>query len=63
MEFNQEDLNKILQLRNYLIETHTKCRDYKNNKNAIMRDIDHVQSLERTIKEIDNFLKKYVTFN
>ena len=63
MKFEQEDLNKILQLRSYLIETHARCRDYKNNKNAIMRESDHVESLEQTIKEIDDFLKKYVTFS
>ena len=63
MKFEQEDLIKILQLRSYLIETHARCRDYKSNKNAIMREADHVESLEQTIKEIDGFLRKYVTFS
>jgi len=63
MDFSRKDLNKILALRNFLIDSHKSCRDYKNNKNAIMREIEHVQVLEKSIKGIDDFLKKYVEFD
>ena len=62
MEINNEDLKKVIEARQYLIEAHSKCKDYKNNKNAIMREIDHVAVLESSIKKIDAFLTKYVQF-
>lgn len=63
MEFSQEDLNKLLKLREFLIKEHTKKRDYKNNQNAIMKEVDHVLIVEKSIKGLDDFLAKYVKFN
>lgn len=63
MDFSKEDLQKILDLRKDLVITHEKLRDYKSNKNAIMREIDHVAVLEESIRKLDNFLSKYVLFN
>ena len=51
MEINNEDLKKVIEARQYLIAAHLKCKDYKNNKNAIMREIDHVAVLESSIKK------------
>jgi len=62
MEFNQEEIKKIIRIRSFLIESHKKHKDYRSNKNAIMREVDHVQVVEKTIKELDEFLKKYVEF-
>lgn len=62
-EINKEDLQKILKLREFLIGKYLKCKDYKNNKNAIMREIDHAEVLNESIKQIDDFLKKYVQFS
>tara|TARA_B100000035_G_C20880083_1_gene500158 strand:- start:299 stop:490 length:192 start_codon:yes stop_codon:yes gene_type:complete len=63
MDFSKEDLQKILDLRKDLVITHEKLRDYKSNKNAIMREIDHVAVLEESIRKLDNFLSKYVLFS
>ena len=63
MDFKHEDLSKVLEVRQQLIAAHSKCKDYKNNKNAIMREIDHVAVLESSIKKIDDFLAKYVKFD
>ncbi len=62
MEINNEDLKKVIEVRQHLIDAHGRCKDYKNNKNAIMREIDHVAVLESSIKKIDAFLTKYVQF-
>lgn len=63
MELKREDLNKILKVRAFLIESFGKCKDCRLNKNAIMREIDHVEVLQKSIVEIDDFLKKYVEFD
>ena len=63
MEINNEDLQKVLNLRQFMITQFLKCKDYKNNKNAIMREIDHAEVLNESIKQIDEFLKKYVQFS
>ena len=57
------DIEKIVHLRMMLINEFTKLKDYRSNKNAIMREIDHVQLLERTIKLIDKILEGHVTFS
>jgi hypothetical protein len=62
MEIKTEDLEKILKARENLIKEHSRYRDYKNNKNAIMKEADHILLIESTIKRIDEFLEKYVEF-
>lgn len=62
MEFNKEDLEKILEIRKSLVLAHEGKKDYISNKSAIMKESDHIVLLERTIKKIDNFLAKYVQF-
>lgn len=62
MEFNKEDLEKILEIRKSLVLAHEGKKDYISNKSAIMKESDHIVLLERTIKKIDNFLSKYVQF-
>tara|TARA_Y100000992_G_scaffold259328_1_gene193826 strand:- start:2804 stop:2995 length:192 start_codon:yes stop_codon:yes gene_type:complete len=62
MEINQEDLNKLLELRKSLVLEFESFQAYKSDKNAIMKEIDHVYFVGRTIKRIDEFLSKYVQF-
>ena len=62
MEMNQDDLNKILAIRKDLVLEFEKFKSYKSDKNAIMKEFDHILLLEKTIKKIDAFLVKYVEF-
>ena len=63
MELSKEDLQKILELRKSLVLQFERCRDYKSNKNALMKEIDHIQIIGQTIKDLDDFLSKYVQFS
>ena len=62
MEIEKVDLERIIRIRESLIKEHSRYRDYKNNKNAIMKEADHITLIESTIKRMDEFLKKYVEF-
>ena len=63
MELKQEDLNKLLELRKSLVLEFEKYRAYKSDKNAIMKEIDHVYFVGNAVKKIDEFLAKYVQFS
>lgn len=63
MEFTKKDLEKLINIRAALITKHSRLRDYKNNKNAIMKEVEHVVLIENVIKDLDVFLKKFVEFN
>mgnify|MGYP000574835969 CR=1 FL=1 len=58
-----DKLKKLIELRTMLIKDFEKRRDYKSNKNAIMREIDHAELLHETIKRIDGILEGTVTFS
>ena len=60
---SQEEIQKLVSIRTLLIEEFTKRKDWKNNRNAIMREIDHVEIIETTIKQIDVILSGHVTFS
>lgn len=60
---SQDDIHKLLEVRNFLIQNHSRYRDYKSNKNAIMKEADHIIVIEKAIKDLDQFLKEYVQFN
>ena len=59
---NEEDLSKLIEVRKFLIEKFEKCKDYKSNKNAIMREIDHAKFLHEAVVKIDAILADHVTF-
>ncbi len=59
---NQEIVEKIIQLRENLIQKYSRVKDYKTNKNALMKEVDHAKILHETISEIDNILKDHVNF-
>lgn len=63
MEINNDDLQRMIKIRSELILAYSKCKDYKNNKNAIMREIDHVNVLVTAIKDLDTILGKFVKFS
>ncbi len=57
-----KDVQSLVELRTQLIENFTRLRDYKNNKNAIMKEVDCARMLHDTIVAIDKILKEKVEF-
>jgi|TARA_R110000822_G_scaffold990_9_gene4290 hypothetical protein len=58
-----EKIQKLIELRTILIKDFHRRKDWKSNKNAIMREIEHVELLNETIKKIDGILAGDVTFS
>tara|TARA_R110000765_G_scaffold259258_1_gene359442 strand:+ start:180 stop:365 length:186 start_codon:yes stop_codon:yes gene_type:complete len=58
-----EKIQKLIELRTILIKDFHRRKDWKSNKNAIMREIEHVELLNETIKQIDGILEGNVTFS
>jgi len=58
----ENDLNKLVVLRQDLISEYSKLRDYKTNRNALMKEVDHAASIHSIIKRIDNILSEHVNF-
>ena len=59
----KEEIQKLVDIRMMLFENFKSKKDWKNNRNAIMREIDHIEIMEKTIKEIDAILTNYVSFS
>ncbi len=59
---NKDDLGKLISLRAELIKEFERLRDYKNNKNAIMKEVDHAKVINMVIYKIDDVLKDHVSF-
>jgi hypothetical protein len=60
---SQQEIKKLVDVRMMLLQDFQKRKDWKNNRNAIMREIEHVEILESTIKQIDAILSGHVTFS
>jgi hypothetical protein len=60
---NQEEIQKLVDLRMMLLQDFQKRKDWKNNRNAIMREIEHVELIGEAIKKIDVLLSGHVTFS
>ena len=60
---NKEKLQKLIELRMTLIKEFQRRKDWRGNKNAIMREIEHAEILNETIKKIDDILSGNVTFS
>jgi hypothetical protein len=58
----KEEIEILVNLRQKTLEKFSRLRDYKNNKNAIMKEINHAKALHEVIVEIDKVLKEHVTF-
>ena len=59
----KQDVTNLVQLRTDLIKEFEKLRDYKNNKNAIMKEVEHARVIHATITRLDNILKEHVKFD
>ena len=59
---NKDDLGKLISLRAELVKEFERLRDYKNNKNAIMKEVDHAKVINMVIYKIDDVLKDHVSF-
>lgn len=60
---NDNEVKSLVALRTSLIKQFNKCKDYRSNKNAIMREMDHAKIVHETVVEIDKILKEYVKFD
>ena len=49
----KEEVEILVNLRQKILEKFNRLRDYKNNKNAIMKEIEHAGVLHDIIVEID----------
>jgi len=59
----KEEIRKLVDLRMMLLQDFHKRKDWKNNRNAIMREIEYVEIIEATIKKLDTILSGHVTFS
>tara|TARA_B100002019_G_C20750785_1_gene348406 strand:- start:170 stop:364 length:195 start_codon:yes stop_codon:yes gene_type:complete len=59
----KEEIEILVNIRQKTLNTFNRLRDYKNNKNAIMKEIDHARALHDVIVEIDKVLKDHVNFS
>ena len=59
---SEEEINKLVNLRQHLVERYSRVKDYRQNKNAIMREWDHAELVHEVIVKLDVILKEYVNF-
>ena len=59
----KEEVEILVSLRQKILEKFNRLRDYKSNKNAIMKEFDHAKVLHETIVELDSVLKTHVSFS
>ena len=60
---NNEEIEKIVNLRALLIDRFNRLDEYKRDRNAIMKQVDHAELISETIKQIDAILKGHVNFS
>lgn len=60
---NEKDLSELIKLRNETITYYQTLRDYKSNKNALIKEIDHASFVHSIVVKIDNILKDHVKFS
>lgn len=60
---NQETVQTLVNIRTMLIQDFQKRNDWRSNRNAIMREIEHIELIGETIKKIDALLSDHVTFS
>ena len=59
---DKEFLQLIVDLRQRLVTEFSRIKDYKQNKNALIKEADYAESVHSTIVEIDSMLKGKVDF-
>ena len=60
---NDKELKELVDLRMLLVEKYSRLKDYRQNKNAIMREFVHAEQLHETIVKLDSILKGHVEFD
>ena len=58
----KEEVEYLVQVRATLVKQFESLRDYKNNPNAIMKEVDHAKVIHNTIVQLDSLLKEHVRF-
>ncbi len=59
---DRELLQKIVDLRQRLILEFSRIKDYKQNKNALVKEQDYAEHLHSIVVEIDQMLQGKVDF-
>lgn len=59
----KEEIEILVNLRHETILKFNRLRDYKQNKNAIMKEVDHARALHEIVVKIDEVLKEHVKFS
>ncbi len=59
----KNDLNQLIDIRTKLIGYFSRLKDYKQNKNAIMREMECAEIIHETVVSIDKILKEHVKFD
>ena len=62
MDKQDQLIEGIVRIRTDLINHYSNLRDYKQNKNALMKEEDHARKLHSTIVELDRLLEGLVSF-
>lgn len=60
---NKEEIEVLINLRQQLIEKFNRLKDYKNNTNAIMKEVEHARLIHDTVTTLDKVLKEHVEFS
>ena len=60
---NIEEIQKLVDVRMELLSEFNRRKDWISNRNAIMREIEHIEVLEKAIKQLDLILAQHVTFS
>ena len=56
------NIEKIVEIRNFVISEYKKIDFSQNTKTSMMTEYDHGMSLEKIIRKIDKTLKGHVEF-
>ena len=59
----REDLDQLVALRTELIKHFSSLRHYQQNQNALMKESEHAERIHRTIRMLDDVLKRHVNFS
>lgn len=60
---SQEKIQQLVNVRMMLLQDFKSRKDWISNRNAIMREVEHIDLLREAIKQIDVILAEHVTFS
>lgn len=60
---SQEEIQKLVEIRMSLFRDFQSRNDWKSNRNAIMREVEHIELIKDAIKKLDALLSGHVTFS